>query len=152
MMRRRLSAPLALLAGFILALALARLAVALGLILCGAGIVLAARATRPRRRRPATRRASRDIPAIVRARAERWEPPGGMGPIVQDAPWSGPGGAGTPELREQVAKADPADRPLTQISPDDPDAAEAVRRALSRRGARLGQRVDPPAPGPEREP
>jgi hypothetical protein len=130
----RLSTPLALLAGFALCLALVHLAavVLVGGALVGGGLVLAARAARPRR--AATRRPRRDIPAVVTVKPE---PPAGS---------CGHGDAPPPEPPRPVK---PADRPLTQISPDDPDAAEAVRRALRGRAAGRSERIDPPAPSPD---
>jgi hypothetical protein len=140
--RRRLSTPLALLAGFALCLALgnvlalgAHLAfLALGLaggLLGGLAVV---RLARPR---PAPRQVTRRV-------VQPWCP-------NRDCPTCYP--SATPAAMPAPASAaKPADRPLSDIDPNDPDAAEAVRRNLRRRAAGRAERIDPPGPAPERRP
>ena len=134
--RRRLSTPLALLAGFALCLALGgvvRVAFTAGPAVAGlaAGVAgaLAARTIVGRAARPAPRQVTRRV----------------IQPYCPNR--------GCPTCYPSAAPAaKPADRPLSDIDPTDPDAAEAVRRNLRRRAAGRSERIDPPATAPEGQP
>jgi hypothetical protein len=142
--RRRLSTPLALLAGFALCLTLGNvvsLAFAFGPVVAGlaagAAAALVVRVGLGPHRRPAPRQATRRV-------VQPYCPNRGCPTCYPSA---------TPAAPPAPAPAaKPADRPLTDIDPTDPDAAEAVRRNLRRRAAGRAERIDPPAPGPERRP
>jgi hypothetical protein len=150
--RRRLSTPLALLAGFALCLAIGNaLTIAHGFAVLAltAGVGLGAGVTVRAAHAAIDRQAARR-----RAAAPRPARTGGViAPYCpnRDCPNCYPSAA--PAARPDPAPAaKPADRPLSDIDPTDPDAAEAVRRNLRRRAAGRSERIDPPATAPEGQP
>jgi|SRR5580693_5071762 hypothetical protein len=142
--RRRLSTPLALLAGFALCLALGgvvRVAFTAGPAVAGlaAGVAgaLAARTIVGRAARPAPRQVTRRV-------IQPYCPNRGCPTCYPSA--------APAAMPDPAPAAKPADRPLSDIDPTDPDAAEAVRRNLRRRAAGRSERIDPPATAPEGQP
>lgn len=150
--RRRPSTPLAILAGACAGLMLSGilnrllpLAAAAAVIATAAAVVQVRRFAPGRPARQVTRRVvqpycpNRDCPTCYPSAAPAAMPDPAP-PWWQD------------HLPDPAPAAKPADRPLSDIDPTDPDAAEAVRRNLRRRAAGRAERIDPPAPGPERRP
>jgi hypothetical protein len=138
--RRRPSTPLAILAGACAGLMLSGILNRL-LPLAAAAAVIATAAAVIQVRRFAPGRPARQVTRRV---VQPYCP-------NRDCPTCYP--SATPAAMPAPAPAaKPADRPLSDIDPTDPDAAEAVRRNLRRRAAGRAERIDPPAPGPERRP